>query len=99
MARIKKPSGRLSSGPWTFDDLRKGIESDGWYEAGHGDHPNYRHPTRSGKIQLDKTWTGVKKGQMVFNGVAGQGGYSGRELQKLLNGQSLAKKSARRKKK
>jgi predicted RNA binding protein YcfA (HicA-like mRNA interferase family) len=85
MARKKKPSGRLSSGPWTFADFEKALKADGWYPVGVGEHPNYRHPTRPGKVQLDKKWTGVKKGHLPFRGVAIQGGYSKKELQVLLN--------------
>jgi hypothetical protein len=85
VARKKKPSGRLKSGPFTFADLERAIEADGWLPDGHGDHPNYSHETKRGKVQLDKKWTGVKKGSMVFRSVASQAGLSQRELQKLLN--------------
>lgn len=84
MARRKKPSGRLSTGPWTFADLERAIVRDGWYEVRHGDHPNYKHATKRGKVQLDKKWTGVKKGHTVFKGVASQAGLTQHQLQKLL---------------
>ena len=85
VARNKKPSGRLNHGPFTFDDLEKAIKSDGWYEVGHGDHPNYEHGTKSGKVQLDKKWTGVKKGSVVLRSVARQADLTDKELLKLLN--------------
>lgn len=85
MARKKKPSGRLRNGPFDFAEVEKAIESDGWVPDGHGDHPNYKHPTKSGKVQLDKKWTGLKKGQIVFRSIASQGGLTQNELIKLLN--------------
>lgn len=85
MTRKRKPSGRLSTGPWTFFDIERAIKSVGWYEVKHGDHPNYRHPEKPGKVQLDKKWTGVKKGHLVFRGVASQAGLTQKELQRLLN--------------
>ena len=85
MARKKKPSGRLRHGPFTFLDLEHAIFLDGWLEDGHGDHPNYRHPTKRGKVQLDKKWTGVKKGSQVFRSVARQAELSQGDLLRLLN--------------
>jgi predicted RNA binding protein YcfA (HicA-like mRNA interferase family) len=85
VSRKKKPSGRLSHGPFSFADLERAIAKDGWIEGGHGDHPNYKHPTKSGKVQLDKKWTGVKKGSLVFKSVARQAGLSQTDLLRLLN--------------
>jgi len=85
VVRKKKPSGRLSHGPFTFADLEQAIMNDDWLEADHGDHPNYKHPTKSGKVQLDKKWTGVKKGSVVFKSVARQAGLTQKQLLELLN--------------
>ncbi len=85
MARKKKPGGRLSHGPFTFADLEAAIRRDDWQEANHGDHPNYKHPTKPGKVQLDKKWTGVKKGSVVFKSVARQAGLTQKQLLELLN--------------
>jgi hypothetical protein len=85
VARKKKPSGRLRNGPFDFAEFEKAIEADGWVPDGHGDHPNYKHPTKRGKVQLDKKWTGLKKGQTAFRGVASQAEMTQKELIKLLN--------------
>lgn len=85
MARTKKPSGRDIHGPFNFADLERAIKSDGWALEGHGDHPNYAHTRKSGKVQLDKKWTGIKKGSLPFRSVARQAGLSFKELIKLLN--------------
>jgi len=85
VAREKKPSGRLKRGPFNFVDMETAIGLDGWVPDGHGDHPNYTHPSKAGKVQLDKKWTGVKKGSMVFRSVASQAGLTQRELLNLLN--------------
>lgn len=87
MARPRNPSGRLSSGPWTYDDLWKALTRAGWAKVGqNSSHVHLSHPTRNGKIQLDKKWTAVKTSHWTFKGVAAQGGYSPKELQRILNG-------------
>jgi predicted RNA binding protein YcfA (HicA-like mRNA interferase family) len=86
VARKKKPSGRASHGPFSFADMERAIKKDGWEEAGHGDHPNYEHDTKPGKVQLDKKWTGVKKGSLVFRSVARQAGLTTKQFLDLLNG-------------
>lgn len=58
---------------------------DGWKPAGHGDHPNYKHPSKAGKVQLDKKWTGIKKGCTIFRSIAKQAGLSPKEFLRLLN--------------
>lgn len=85
MARKKKPSGRLNHGPFGFAEIERAIMRDGWAAAGHGDHPNYKHPEKAGKVQLDKKWSGIKKGCTIFRSIASQAGLSPRELLKLLN--------------
>jgi len=86
MARTKKPSGRLSKGPWTYDDIRKAIEGQGYVREAGASHPQWRHPTRPGKVSLDEKWTGVKTGQLVFDSLARQTAYGTKGLQRLLNG-------------
>lgn len=85
MARKKKPSGRLSKGPWCFDDIRKALEGQGYVREEGAKHPQWRHPTRVGKVSLDEKWTGVKKTSMVFKSLARQTGYDEKGLQRLLN--------------
>jgi len=51
-----------------------------------GDHLNYKHPSRRGKIQIDDKWTAVKPGYYTFKGICTQGGYQKKELLQLLNG-------------
>jgi len=85
MARKKKPSGRLTKGPWTFDDIRIAIEKQGYVREEAAGHPQWRHTTRAGKVSLDEKWTGVKKGQVVFKSLARQTGYGEEGLLRLLN--------------
>lgn len=85
MARRKKASGQLKRGPFTFKDLDCAIKLDGWYEAGHGRHPNYRHPVKPGKVQLDRKWTGIRASDELFRSVAWQAGVSSKALLRLLN--------------
>ena len=87
MARRPKPSGRLSNGPFTFADFEAALLADGWYLEEQLTHPNYAHPTRSGKVQLDKKWTGVRKGHQTWKGVVSQSGYSDKQLLQMLNKQ------------
>jgi hypothetical protein len=84
--RRKKPSGHLHRGPFTARDFEEAVRLDGWEPEKHGRHPCWRHPTRRGKIQIDRKWTGVKPGHDPFRGVMRQGGYTKDELLRLLNG-------------
>jgi hypothetical protein len=88
MARRKKPSGRPHRGPFTAADFKAAVKLDGWTQekGGRGDHTNWGHETRPGKIQIDESWTSVKPGHDPFRGVAAQGGYTKEQLLKLLNG-------------
>jgi len=86
MARQKKPSGRMSKGPWSYSDIRRAIESQGYVREEAASHPQWRHPARPGKVSLDEKWTGVKTGQIVFESLARQTGYGKAGLQRLLNG-------------
>jgi hypothetical protein len=85
VARKPKSSGRLSHGPFEFAQIERAIMEDGWKPAGHGDHPNYKHPSKAGKVQLDKKWTGIKKGCTIFRSIAKQAGLSPKEFLRLLN--------------
>lgn len=77
---------RLNRGPFTFSDLDRAIKRDGWKEAKHGNHPNYKHPTKKGKVQLDKKWTGIRANDLMFRSVARQASLTNKELLRLLNG-------------
>ena len=86
MAKRPKPSGRLSSGPWTYRDLYECLSRDGWKPVPATRHVAMVNDARPGrKIMLDKKWTSVKKGSVVFNSIADQGAYSAKQLQRLLN--------------
>lgn len=85
MARKKKPSGRLNKGPFTYADLDKAIDLDGWYPVDGTKHESYEHATKGGKVSLDKKWTGIKYGHNMFKSVAAQAGLTQQELLKLLN--------------
>ncbi len=85
MARKKKPSGAMRRGPFAFQDLERAIKLGGWKLEGHGDHPNYNHPRKSGKVQLDKKWTGIRANDTIFSSVARQASLSNRQLLQLLN--------------
>ena len=84
--RQGKKGPRLHRGPFTAGDLKKAIKLDGWEPVKSGDHLNYKHPSRRGKIQIDDKWTAVKPGHYTFKGICTQGGYQKKELLQLLNG-------------
>jgi predicted RNA binding protein YcfA (HicA-like mRNA interferase family) len=83
--RGSKKEPPLHRGPFDFNDLHQAIKKDGWEEAKHGNHPNYKHPTKSGKVQLDKKWTGIRASDMMFRSVARKAGLTNKELLRLLN--------------
>jgi len=76
----------LRRGPFDFNDLHQAIKKDGWEEARHGNHPNYKHPKKPGKVQLDKKWTSIRANDLMFRSVARQAGLTTKELLRLLNG-------------
>jgi len=85
MARKKKPSGRLNRGPFAFSDLERAIKRDRWARTKGTKHAAYKHPTKTGKVNLDEKWTGVKYHHEVFTSVACQAGLTKHELLRLLN--------------
>lgn len=85
-SRGRKKGPPLRRGPFTFADLERAITRDGWHEAKAGNHPNYKHPTKGGKVQLDKKWTGIRANDLMFKSVARQAGLTNRALLRLLNG-------------
>lgn len=89
MARRKKPSGGFRRGPFTASDFETAIKLDGWVPESQGPHSMWTHPTRRGKITIDRKWTGVRSGHDAFRGVATQGHYTPKELLRLLNGMPL----------
>jgi predicted RNA binding protein YcfA (HicA-like mRNA interferase family) len=87
--RKKKAKGKkgppLNRGPFAFRDLDRAIKRGGWREAKHGNHPNYKHPTKGSKVQLDKKWTAIRANDTMFRSVARQAGLSNEDLLRLLN--------------
>lgn len=55
-----------------FADLEGVIKLDGWYEVEGTKHAAYKHPTKDGKVNLDRKWTGVKVGGWICNAVCQQ---------------------------
>lgn len=82
----RRTKSQLNRGPFEFRDLERAIIKDGWREAKHGNHPNYKHPEKSGKVQLDKKWDGIRASDMIFRNVARQAGLPSKALLLLLNG-------------
>jgi hypothetical protein len=89
MARQRKPSGRLSRGPFTAAEFHAALKLGGWSRRAGGHHTMYVHTERPGKVQVDEKWTGVKTSHDPFKGVLAQSGYTKTELLRLLNGLPL----------
>ncbi len=86
MARIPKPSGRASSGPWSWRDFLAVLRRAGWKVESDLEHMHLVHPDRPGrKVQLDKKWTSVKVGHDPFKGIAETSGYGTRTLKRMMN--------------
>jgi predicted RNA binding protein YcfA (HicA-like mRNA interferase family) len=72
---VKKKNGtRLP--PLTSADITRMLRLDGWAEARAGRHPNWKHPTKPGKVQLPENWTGVKTSHDTFKGLLRQTGWT-----------------------
>lgn len=76
----------LGRGPWTGSDIVRELRRVGYHPAKHGDHLNYVHPDRPGKVQVSGKWTGVKCSSVVYRGLMRQSGYTKKELLRVLNG-------------
>lgn len=85
VSRKKKPSGRMSRGPWDASHIRKALFADGWVAYEPGPHSTLKHPDRPGKITVDQKWTGVKKGHDAWRHMVAVGGYTDKQLLELLN--------------
>ena len=55
--------------PLEYKDFRRVLLATGYVSVGGGDHDNYEHPDRPGKVSLDKKWRNVKVGDWVFRSV------------------------------
>ena len=75
----------MRRGPWTFDDLRRVLESLGYEREEGASHPQWRHATRPGKVSLGENWTGVMSGHVVFKSVCRQADYDPKYILRLLN--------------
>jgi len=69
--------------PLSFGDLERVVKADGWVRVEGTKHENYEHPTKSGKVSLDKKWTGVVSGGWVFRSVLQQAGLTRAEFEAL----------------
>jgi predicted RNA binding protein YcfA (HicA-like mRNA interferase family) len=55
--------------PLTFDDFDRVLRADGWFPVDGTKHENYKHPTKHGKVSLDKKWKNVRVGDWVWRSV------------------------------
>lgn len=82
----RKKGQELSRGPFNHRELERELRRVGYEATKPGDHLNFKHPDRPGKVQLDAEWTGVKVGGWVWRSLCRQTGYSKKELQRIVNG-------------
>ena len=69
--------------PLTYADFRRVLLADDWQRVEGTKHENYEHPTKSGKVSLDKKWENVKTGSWPFRSVLQTAGLSRAEFEKL----------------
>lgn len=69
--------------PLTFADFERVILADDWHLVDGTKHENYEHPTKRGKVSLDKKWDGVKVGSWPFRTVLQQAELSRAQFEKL----------------
>jgi len=62
------------------------LKADGWHAIEGGNHLNFKHPTRSGKVQVSTKWTGVKPGSGPFKGICAQAGWTRDDVERLYFG-------------
>jgi predicted RNA binding protein YcfA (HicA-like mRNA interferase family) len=76
MKKIKRGKKYPTLPPLKSADIAKMLRFDGWYEVKGGNHPNWEHKTKPGKVQLPDYWTGVKTSHETFKGLLRQTGWS-----------------------
>ena len=69
--------------PLSFAEMDCVVRADGWRRVVGTKHENYEHPTKGGKISLDKKWTGVLPGSWVFRSVLQQASLTRTEFEAL----------------
>lgn len=86
MSKRKKNKNDLSRGPFDYRDFKREFQRVGYKSVKPGDHHNFKHPDRPGKVQLDDKWEHVKVGTWVWRYLCRQSGYSKKELHRIMNG-------------
>jgi hypothetical protein len=87
----KHGSGRgpqLNKGPFTGPQIADALTAQGYVRKPGGRHLNFEHPSRSGKVSISESWTGIKAGSEMFRSLMRQTGYGKTELLRILNGLS-----------
>lgn len=85
MAKRRRDN-ELTKGPWSGPHIIKQLCRVGYAPARHGDHLNYEHPERPGKVQVSHSWTRIKMGGTAWRNLLTQTGYTKKELQRVFNG-------------
>jgi hypothetical protein len=87
VARKRKPSGRLTHGPFTAADVRAALKRAGGLKTSGGGHQEvYDHPDHGWKVPISDSWTGLKKGCPILKGIARTLKVTDDQLLRLLNG-------------
>lgn len=87
MARKRKPSGQLRRGPFSGPEIGAALERLGAVAETGGNHQTvYVHPLNGWKVPISTSWTGVRKGDQIFNGILRTTGCDSKTLLRALSG-------------
>ena len=86
MARRRKPSGQQNRGPFSAEDVARALEAMGAVRETGGNHQTvYVHPVEGWKIPISDTWTSIRKGDPIYNGICRTTNRSTEQVIKFFN--------------
>jgi len=87
LPRKPKPSGKVNRGPFAASDVAKALQRAGAVKQPGGGHQAvYKHPTQGWKVPISSSWTGLRAGCPILNGITRTTGIPRKQLLRLLNG-------------
>lgn len=88
MARKRKPSGSLNRGPFTTNDVERALRAAGGEPRQGGGHQTV-YEGNGWKVPVSQSWTSLRAGCPILNGIARTIGVSKKELLRLLQPEGL----------
>lgn len=86
MGKRRRKGSELHRGPFTAAEIERELQRIGFTCKPGGNHPQYIHPARGGKVAISRKWTSIKASDAIFRSIARQAGLTSQQLLRVLNG-------------